>query len=348
MGLILYFYFGWRKLSDDTKGNMPVCKDDFVSVLVAFRNEQDNIPALIESFASQTLPMRNFEIVAVDDHSDDNGADLLKNSFLQNIKLIHLPEAKRGKKAAVAHGVEFCRGKLVVVTDADCMHSVRWLESFLIHYKKNKSKFIIGHVDFRTGGRFWHELQAVEFMSLVGSGAAAAAWGNAMYCNAANMAFEKECFEASMLNDKQASGDDVFLLHSLKKKKEKVSVLHSRDAFAYTHGATSLMTFLNQRVRWSSKSKSYTDLFSLSVASAVFVYNMFMMLSVLLDWRYTLLLFSVKLLFDYWFLSKVLAFYKKSILIKYLPFIAFLYPVYVVTVALRGFVGGYEWKGRRC
>lgn len=347
ISLLLFFIRGWAKLKDDTPRQEITASNIFVTVLFAFRNEEHNLPALIQSLRSQTLNPKFFEIIAVNDHSTDNSTEVLANSHLQNLKALNMPMGFCGKKQAISYGLEMSKGKLIITTDADCTHSHTWLESHLNHYNKHRSQLTIGPVDMRTGGKIWNELQAIEFISLTSSSAGAAANGNAMYCNAANMAFEKECFKHDMLNNKETSGDDVFLLHSIKKNGGKISVLYSQQAFTYTHAARTLKEFINQRARWSSKSRSYSDTFTLTVAFFIFAYNIAILSFIFINWACGLLLFLSKFTADCYFFKKTLHFYNKQKLIYHVPALSTIYPFYITITALLGLTGSYSWKERK-
>jgi len=79
----------------------------------------------------------------------------------------------------------------------------------------------------------------------------------------------------SQLKDEILSGDDIFLLHSLKVEKGAViSWLESQDAVVRTDSSITPLSFLKQRARWISKASSYNDRFTKIIAIVTFVTNM--------------------------------------------------------------------------
>ena len=65
----------------------------------------------------------------------------------------------------------------------------------------------------------FQQLQSLEFLSLIGSGAAAIARGKSIFCNGANLAYRKSIFlELNAFDNNTVSGDDVFLMHHIKQK----------------------------------------------------------------------------------------------------------------------------------
>src|SRR5688500_17036792 len=68
---------GWLQIREFNPGNtVPVT---FISVIIPARNEQENIPVLLESLAKQQYPEDLWEVIIVDDHSTDETLPLLLN-----------------------------------------------------------------------------------------------------------------------------------------------------------------------------------------------------------------------------------------------------------------------------
>ena len=63
--LLILLLLGYYRAAKQANLNV---KADGVSVIVAFRNEGENIQALIESFNLQTLPFSKWEVIFVDDN----------------------------------------------------------------------------------------------------------------------------------------------------------------------------------------------------------------------------------------------------------------------------------------
>ena len=98
------------------------------------------------------------------------------------------------------------------------------------------------------GTRYWNEI--VDFDALVRHGTA----------------FTREAYLNQMdnLHQELATGDDVFMLHSLKKEiGSRIMWLESNDAIVSTAPSSSLSSFLCQRKRWISKWNAYRDRFTI-------------------------------------------------------------------------------------
>ena len=71
-------YFGLSKLTNKVSEKIP---EEFVSIIIPFRNEEKNILNTYRSLTSQNYPQEKFEIIFVNDSSDDNSLQLLENSI---------------------------------------------------------------------------------------------------------------------------------------------------------------------------------------------------------------------------------------------------------------------------
>lgn len=343
--LITSFTIGWLRLS---RRKIPPKTSKFVSVIVAARNEEANIRSLISSLKQQSYPINSFEVIIIDDNSEDKTLELLEHLCLDNMTVLPSPSHQSGKKQAIALGIKHAKSSTILVTDADCNHHPQWLENMIAFHQDTDSKLTFGPVDFKTSNSLWEKLQAVEFISLVASGAGSAGIGSPMFCNAANMMFEKEEYTNANLKEELASGDDVFLLHSLKKQNKKTSFNASPEAKVYTKPQDSICAFFHQRVRWASKSTNYTDWLSIFTSFLVFIYCCFMIISAgSLNLQETLLVWLGKFCIDFIFFSITLPFFKKGNLLIYTPFIALIYPIYVIIVGFASIKGTYKWKGRK-
>jgi len=94
-----------------------------ISVMVAARNEEENIEACVSTLLGQDYP--NFEVIAVDDRSDDRTPVLLRqmeaqsNGRLRVVTVRELKEGWFGKNNAMREGVARSTGDWLCFTDAD-------------------------------------------------------------------------------------------------------------------------------------------------------------------------------------------------------------------------------------
>lgn len=104
----------------------------FVSVIVPARNEEDNIEKCLLSILGQKYP--NFEVVTVDDNSDDRTLEIMKGlksrqPFSKKLKVVSLsvkPDGWMGKTWASQQGYMNSSGDIVLFTDADSLFESRY------------------------------------------------------------------------------------------------------------------------------------------------------------------------------------------------------------------------------
>jgi poly-beta-1,6-N-acetyl-D-glucosamine synthase len=348
--IVLIFRIGWKRLISFEPNGIEQL-DSMISVVVACKNEENKISTLIECLSQQTY--QNFELILVNDHSTDSTCDLIKSkqANFPNLKL--LDSIGFGKKNALKEGILIASSDFIITTDADCTASNRWLETILSFQNKFPSDLLICPVRISSDYSFFSRLQALEFVSLVGAAASSAGAGMPILCNGANLAFRKQIWLQcqSDLHYNEQSGDDMFLLESIKKHHGKIRFLKSDDAFVTTKAVENLSEFVKQRRRWAGKSKLYTDwqvIFTACVIFAISFLSLFLLTISFFGWRYLLLflsLFSIKSIIDIRFLSLVYRFFRLENVWIFATLLALIYPFYIVFVALSSLIiKPLKWK----
>ena len=318
----------------------PENPSTFVSVVVACRNEQDNLPGLLNCLTLQNYPGSLFEVVIVNDQSTDNTFDVA-SGFTGISNLFILNNKGKGKKSALRTGIESSKGKLILTTDADCLMDSNWIKTIASFYEQYEPEMIICPVMPDTDNSIAGKMQELEFLSLQGITACFAMSGKPIMCNGANLAFKREAYfrHTGNLRDEINTGDDIFLLHSLKKEKGSViKWIESADATVKTKSSSRLGSFLKQRSRWISKSRYYTDRDTISVAVATFVAVLLQLtLFSALFAKAALIpiftaVFILKSIPDFLILQNTTKRYGKSRLMRWFLPAQLLYPFYVVIV----------------
>lgn len=111
----------------------------FVSILIPAHNEGVVIRRTIEAMLEQNYPRERFEIVVINDGSDDDTAEIVRDlaSRHRNVKLVDVPkgEGGKGKSRALNIGLEHAMGDVISVFDADNRpepNSLRYLVANLV------------------------------------------------------------------------------------------------------------------------------------------------------------------------------------------------------------------------
>jgi len=350
---------GWYTLKTwKRKKSEPHTK---VTVIIPARNESANILGCLNKIVRQHYPSELFDIIIVDDCSTDDTALLVNNFILKNpekrISLIALnAEQSSLKKQAITEAVKVASSDLIVTTDADCTMSSEWISSIVNYYETTDAIMIAGPVCFTKSKSIFDKMQELEFLSLIASGAATINIGLPTMCNGANLAYEKKAFlevGGFETNKKYASGDDVFLMHKMKKElHRKIRFIKCPDSIIETKSTTSIPSFFNQRKRWASKSRGYKDVPTIIIALIIFLTNILILSCFVLSFFSStflllfLISFFLKFIVDFPVLFGICSFLKKEkLMYLYIP-VQLVYPFYIVLTGISGLTGKYKWKDR--
>jgi cellulose synthase/poly-beta-1,6-N-acetylglucosamine synthase-like glycosyltransferase len=353
--LLVYFWFAWRSIPDFifSEINSPVK----ISVIVSARNEELNIGNLLTALQNQSYPQNFYEVILIDDNSTDGTAEIVKQFPFVRLIQLNLENINSYKKKAIEEGIKAAQGGLIITTDADCIPSSKWIENIAAFKEKNHSAFIAAPVILKNNSSILQIFQSLDFLILQGITGASVHKNFLPMCNGANLAYEKKVFfEVDGFNDidKIASGDDMLLMHKIRKKfPGKIHYLKSKDAIVSTQPMQTWKDFFNQRIRWASKAKHYNDKKIFLILLLVYLFNLsFLMLIIAAFWHPILWLWLLglwisKTIVELPFVIVVATFFKKLSLVKYFFIFQPLHIIYTIIAGWLGQFGKYEWKGRK-
>jgi chlorobactene glucosyltransferase len=141
-----------------------------VSMIVPARNEEGNIGKLLHSLARTEYP--DFEIIVVDDESEDLTRDRVRESPPGNAGRIHLvdgappPEGWLGKPWACHQGALEAKGDLLLFTDADTVHAPGLLSQG-VRALLDEEADVLTVVGRQVMGSFWERLLQPQFFALL-------------------------------------------------------------------------------------------------------------------------------------------------------------------------------------
>lgn len=351
-----------------------------ISVIIAARNEEKNISACIESLQKQDYPKKLFEVIVVNDQSEDATSRIIER--YEQLKIIDLKQlittGKGGKKDAVSLGVSKAKGDFILITDADCIVPPALISEFNRCLNETGALFITGPVMLKPETGLFNKFQCLEFNSLIASTAGYIGINKPVMCNGANMGYSVSAYQelllarsgepeqADILKRNITSGDDVFLMLSMKRKfgAGSITFLNSASSIVYTQTQPGIKHFIAQRIRWVSKSNGYRDNDVILSAISIYFFNLIcfiLVLATLLNYFFfptanltyelglpilTGLLIIAKTTVDYMLLSAFSGVYGQKQLLKYLPVIEFIVIAYTTIIGTLGNIMPFEWKGR--
>jgi poly-beta-1,6-N-acetyl-D-glucosamine synthase len=349
---IIVLGLGWQR-SLHSPSSPPV-QGEPITVVVAFRNEELNLPNLVQDLLRQTLPPA--QIILVNDHSTDqslNWAIQAEKSHAK-LKVISL-SGREGKKQAIIKGVSAASTDWVCLTDADCRLPASWLMA-MQQKMTIQTQFIIGPVRLVEKRSWFSKLQETEWLSLQAVTFASAALHRPLMCNGANLAFRKTAFNQVKGydgNEGIASGDDEFLMRKIQAwKSNGIQFINAREAIISTDGQASWTYFFNQRIRWASKWKYNTSRLAKFIALTLFLFQGcygalgvgWLMGSIPSSLAFPLM--GGKWVLDAALLVMVAVHHRNRISYLSMAILQIIYPFYVIGVGLFSWRKTYQWKGR--
>ena len=360
---IFHLYtWSWKRIPSNIKINS--C--DAVSVIVACRNEENNIISLIDDIRNQNFHKERFEMIVVDDHSEDTTLELLQQEEKRwsNLTVISMNETEEGKRSAIKRGISIANGEIILCTDADCRIGRNWIRTIVNYFAEDSVLFVSSPVEYIPRKGLFQKFQYLEFLSLVASGAAAISRKKPLFCNGANLGFRKQVF--NQIDEKdflEFSTDDVSILHYINNNNfDAIRFVKDKEAVVRTKSHSSYLPFFNQKIRWINSSRNEQNVNILHVASIVFIMNLLIVvffsftlfnkfldneLIIFLFSKYILLgLFLFKFISDFRFIFPVLGFFqKRSLAIYILPF-EIIYSFYTSLIVPLSFLYNVKWKKR--
>ena len=366
--LIAALTLGIRKLTPFEPANVEAAEHGF-SVIVVFRNEEAQLANLISQFEGLDYPKDKFEVLLVDDASEDSSLELAKSLKKDkpnlNLNVMEFQASSIApKKEAIETAVGQARYPWIITTDADCRFDSGYLKAYDQFISAHEPKLIAGPVICTSEkDSFLHRFQSLDFLSLQGStmggfgGRGVLPGIRPFMCNGANLCYEKQAFielggyEGSR---ERATGDDVFLLEKMMNNyQSQVHFIKSSQALVRTGPKDSWKELVSQRKRWASKSSAYDSVFAKFTGLIVLMANLALIAALgmgfygSLSWSTAGLLFIVKMNVDFVLIFNTASLWNQQEAMRSFVASSFLYPFFVTWVALQSLRPGYQWKGRR-
>jgi len=353
--MLIALLVGWVRIR---RQKMPprTANPPRVSVIVAFRNEAANLEHLVTDLSNSSFPPDRFEVILVDDHSNDNSTDVIQKAIQSRarVTVLQLPEGLQGKKAALKLGISEARFEIIATTDADCRLSKNWVTCVASYFEEEQAKMVLGPVKLADNGTFFGNLQILEFVSVAATTAATVGLRHPVMANGANFAFRKEVFEevgGYEDNLAIASGDDEFLLRKVYQRyPEGIRYLNYFEAAVSTPPQPNLKSFLYQRMRWAGKWRHNSDPLARGMAAFVLFAQTSFLILLFKNFIHpdaSLMMVIFKVFFEGILLAWMSRFLDKSFNGWTFLLMQLFYPPYVIIVGIGSMFVPYYWKGRR-
>lgn len=356
--VIIYFLTGLLKKNNTAINN----EKPTVSVIIAARNESNNIGKCVSAILSQSYPPELFEVIVINDRSTDDTADIVKkiSEADSNVKLYNVDEVPSGihpKKYALTIGVEKSSGDLIFETDADVTVGSDWINSTVERFTSDVGLVVgVSNINGDPSSAI-ENFQIVDFLLLVASSQGSLRHGIPMGGTGQNLAYRKSIFEEvgglAINSQRYVSNDILFITKVSKTKWNIVGNLNPKSAVS-TLPLIGWKQFISQRTRWASNAywKGLKPLL-VFILGINYIMNLFVAVGLVIMVINLTFYFPVIILVIYKFFTELL-FYKivshrmdKTSFIR--SFVGWFIRVtpYILLIAVLGGLGMFKWKGQK-
>lgn len=345
--LAIYLYNGYKF----ELGKLPIYKTfPKLSVIIAAKNEEKNVNQLLDSLSKLNYPEENFEVIIIDDNSNDNTYNLIQSRIADkiNYRIIKADKKKyEGKRGALQIGIENAKYNFIVITDADCKPEINWLRAIASKLDAGYD-FVFGVAPIESGKKLVQKLSAFENLRNTYLNIAAVGINIPYSASARSFAFRKKSFEriGGYSNTTQTiSGDDDLLLREAVKNKMIIGTLVDPEAFVYSAASESFNEYKKQKIRHLKT--SYYYLFKQKILLATWhLVNLVCVFSILLTILSPLFLlpFLVKLIFDLFIVIKHQQDFGQNFRFYEIIYLQLLFEIFVAINFFNSFSKNSKWK----
>lgn len=239
-----------------------------VSVIVACRNEEKNLPDLLSALKAQHIPPNlSVEYILVNDRSSDRTAEIIEAQAQQNnqFQTVHITERIAGfgpKKRAIDLAIKQAKGEVLLFTDADGRPGTQWI-SKMVSFFDNGADMVLGYAPYILEKKesLYKKLLALEYFSHAMVASATAAINFPLTCVGTNMAYRKNVYEQIGGFGKYkpfiSGDDDLFLTLVREAGNYNIHYAHCPETHVYNAPPNTFRQFVNQRLRYASKGLKY-------------------------------------------------------------------------------------------
>ena len=228
-----------------------------VSVVVAARNEAHQITACLDAILNQDYPAELFEVIVVDDESQDDTANVVKQIAATDDR-VHLASASSHSGSLIAKsrpldvGIRLSSAHFIATTDGDCRPPATWLSSLVSLAVANDMKMVCG-CTIVTGSSIVQRMQRLDWLNLKAIAAGLNLLGKPLTAMGNNMLFERQTYiDLGGYEEMGSSVTEDFLFYQMVSREHPSRVMISThpESANTTVGEAGFTDLINQKARW--------------------------------------------------------------------------------------------------
>lgn len=271
-----------------------------VSVVICARNEYFNLEKNLPLILEQEYP--TFEVIVVNDESDDDTVDLLNELSRKYPNLITLNTEKNqnffsGKKFSLSLGIKSAHNEIVLLTDADCCpKSKTWIQEMQAPFSRPETKIVLGYGAYEPRKGLLNKLIRFDTLSIALNYFSMAKRGMPYMGVGRNLAYRRDLFIKSrgfVSHYHVHSGDDDLFINQNATRKNTATVF-SQNSHTVSEPKKDFGSWVFQKKRHLTTGKFYKFwhkiILALNPLSLLAFYTLPVLLLVLYNNLYTIII----------------------------------------------------------
>lgn len=343
----LLFYISIKKTFSKKNNHISELK---FSVVVAAKNEEENIINLIAALDNLDYDKNLYEVIIVDDNSFDKTYEKAFKQIKDKENFLIISAKKKtfpGKKGALTIGIEKAQNDIIMITDADCIPQKDWLKVYSGLFSKGYD-FIFGAAPFFKDKSFINKLSCFENIRSSILTFSTAIFGIPYSAAARNFGFKKSSFEKikGYSNTLETlSGDDDLLLREAVKNKMRIGLATDIYSFVYSKTKDNIKDYLKQKARHTETSLHYllSHKFLLGLWHLMNLLFLCSPLLIFIDSSF-ILLFIIKLLTDIVVVSNLQKYFGYDFNPLKISYLQIMYELFLVLHFFIALIRKNDWK----
>ena len=279
-----------------------------ISIIICAKNELDNLKKNLPAILKQNYP--NFEVIVVNDQSNDDSINFLnelaaKNKHLVIVEVDDFVTTTLGKKFALTLGIKTAKNEHLLLTDADCLpSSENWAQKMSSNF--NNTNIILGYGSYKKEKTLLNKIIRFDTFN-VAQQYLSFALANQTYMGVGrNLAYKKSLFfknKGFASHIHIASGDDDLFIQEITKN-NSATIEISEEAHTISETIKNWQDWIYQKRRHISTAPLYKTKFKIllslyPLSQLLFFLSIILLFILKSNITYTVILLAIKLILSY-------------------------------------------------
>ncbi|UCE04473.1 MAG: glycosyltransferase [bacterium] len=325
-----------------------------VTVIVAARNEAENILACLQSLEELDYSENLLEIIIVNDRSEDRTGQIINEFIKEKSQFKYFNITKTipnlsGKASAISQAIDQSQGEIIFITDADCVVPKNWIKKTILYFT-GQVGMVAGFTLLCFSRGFFNKIQNLDWAYLLSVAAGAAGLSIPLTCMGNNFAFRRSVYK--QVGGYQGVGfsvtEDFALLNAISQHTNwKILFSIDKECLVKTNPMITFRDFFSQRKRWAVGGQSVHWFGKLLIGLSI-ITNFIFIGSFFFSQNYIFILslFLSILIGDYLLVQSLMARLNERACLKYLPFYRIFFIFYsTILIFDLLFTQKVTWKG---